>query len=59
MTPAVLVITVTLFAPGIEPTPAVLEFPMPDLATCERKGDELARSSDAIRRFRFVCRRVT
>lgn len=58
MTPAVLILTVTLFAPGIDPSPATLEFSMTDMAECIRKGDELARSSDAIRRFRFVCRRA-
>lgn len=55
---ATLVLTVVLTHPGIEPTPAVLEFPMPDMAECQRKGDELARASDAIRTFRFVCRRA-
>lgn len=56
---ATLVLTVVLTHPGIEPTPAVLEFPMPDPATCQREGDELARPSDAIRRFGFVCRETT
>lgn len=53
---ATLVLTVTLTAPGLDPSPAVLEFPMPDMAECQRKGDQLARSDDAIRTFRFVCR---
>lgn len=57
MTPATLLLTVTLFLPGVEPRPVVLEFPMPDLAECQRKGDELVRASDATRRFEFVCRR--
>lgn len=54
MLPVVLLLTVTLFLPGIERRPAVLDFPMPDLATCEAKGRALVADSDATRRFEFV-----
>lgn len=56
MLAATLVLTVTLTLPGIGPRTAELEFPMPDLATCEAKGRALAAESDATRTFRFVCR---
>ena len=59
MIPVTLLLTVTLFLPGIEPRPAVREFPMPDLATCESKGRALVADSDATRRFEFVCRETT
>lgn len=32
---------VTPFLLGVEPRPAVLEFAMPDMAECERKGRAL------------------
>ena len=56
---ATLILTVTLALPGIGPRTAELEFPMPDMAECERKGRALAADSDGTRRFEFMCRRST
>ena len=56
MSPVTLFPTVTLFLPGIGPRLAMLEFPMPDLVTCESKGRVLVAGGDGARTFAFVCR---
>lgn len=52
---ATLILTVVFAHPGLDSRPVEMEFPMPDLATCEAKGHALAAGSDATRTFRFVC----
>lgn len=54
-----LIVTVTLNHPGIDPRPVEIEFPMPDMATCETKGRALVAANDAVRTVRFVCRETT
>lgn len=54
---ATLILTVTLTLPGIGPRSTTIEFQMPDLQTCERKGHELEYAGDEMRTFRYVCRR--
>lgn len=54
---------VTLFLPwafvpnarGVERRLAMLEFPMPDSATCESKGRALVAESGETRRFEIAC----
>ncbi len=55
---ATLILTVTLALPGIGPRTAELEFPMPDMETCEAKGRAMIALNDETRAFRFVCRRA-
>lgn len=54
---ATLILTVTLTLPDIGPRSTTIEFQMPDLETCERRGHALEHASDERRRFEFVCRR--
>lgn len=56
---ATLILTVTFAHPALDHRPVEMEFPMPDMATCEAKGRALAAGSDGTRTFRFVCRRTT
>lgn len=50
LTTATLILTVTLALPGIGPRTAELEFPMPDMRTCQDVGRDLAADSDGISR---------
>ena len=58
--PAILVLTVSLFLPGVGKTePATLQFERPSMERCQADGEALVRENDEVHHYSFVCRAET